>query len=207
MPECKFEFRVPKKGDRLFRESQDIDSGVDFPVDDTSRHVFIWDGYMRAGDLLITACGENNHQRHFLVYPILFNYRHAIELAIKWVIVRYRRYSSFQIEDDELDSHKLWPLWMLCKKIIIELGSESEEISYVEQLIKDFHDVDKTAQAFRYPIDKSGTVFMLPNKIIDLQHIRDVMKGLASFFDGLDGQLDAHVSASDWYSQRDSSDC
>ena len=41
---------------------------------------------MSAGAALIEACEEDSHERHFLIYPILFNYRHGIELAMKWVI-------------------------------------------------------------------------------------------------------------------------
>ena len=190
-----YKFRMPKMGDRLFRESQDLDIGVDFSGDETSRHWYIWDGYMTAGDLLIQNCKENNPERHILIYPILFNYRHAIELSMKWVIVEYGRYSSLHIDEDKIEHHNLWQLWKLCKEIITELGSESEYISYVEQLIKDFHDADNTAQAFRYPIDKKGVIFTLPDKMIDLQNILDVMEGLTGFFNDVDVQLmNVHTS-------------
>ena len=150
--------------------------------------------------MLVQACKKNDPERYYLIYPILFNYRHAIELAMKWVIVIYGRYSSLNIEVDKLEHHNLWELWKLCKKIIIELGSKSEEISYVEQLIKDFHDVDNTSQAFRYSIDKKGVVFKLPDEMIDPENIRDVMEGLTAFFNGVDVQLDEHTSSADWHS-------
>lgn len=189
-------YRWPKKGDRLMHESQDWNRGVDFSRDGISRHVFIWDGYMKAGELLIEACEEHSHERHFLIYPILFNYRHGIELAMKWVIVQYGRYSTVQI--DNIEHHNLWELWQICKQIIIEVGSESEDISHVEQVIKDLHDLDNSAQAFRYPSDKNGALFTLPDGMVDLQNIRDVMEGVSHFFDGVDGQLDHHSGAVDW---------
>jgi hypothetical protein len=75
--------RWPKKGDRLLRPSNDWDRAVDFAHQPVSRHVHIWGGYMRAGAALVEECGKDSVDRYFLVYPILFNYRHGLELAMK----------------------------------------------------------------------------------------------------------------------------
>lgn len=189
-------YRLPEKGDRLMHESQDWNRGVDFSRDRISRHVSIWDGYMKAGGLLIETCEEYSYEQDSLIYPILFNYRHGIELAIKWVIVQYGRYSAVQI--DKIEHHNLWKLWQICKQIIIEVGSESEDISHVEQVIKDFHDSDISGMAFRYPNNKNGALFTLPDGMVDLRNIRDVMEGVSHFFDGVDGQLNHHSGAVDW---------
>ena len=129
------------------------------------------------------------------IYPILFNYRHAIELAMKWVIKMYGRYSTVQIDDFE--HHNLWKLWCLCKKIIVEVRSEDEAVPVVEQVIKDFHDLDSSGQTLRYANSKGGTPVALPDYPIDLPHIRDVMEGLAHFFDGVHAQLDDVASSHD----------
>ncbi|MHA1537911.1 MAG: hypothetical protein ACTSUD_10170 [Alphaproteobacteria bacterium] len=102
-------------GDRLLRDSEDWDRAVDFSRDEISRHVHIWTGYMGAGAALIDTCQEDPHERHFLIYPILFNYRHGIELAMKWIIAQYGRYSSAKIGD--MEHHNLWQLWTLCKQV------------------------------------------------------------------------------------------
>ena len=189
-------YRWPKKGDRLLMQSQDCENAAEISSDVISRHVHIWDGNMRAGAVLIGACGENNPDRHSLIYPILLNYRRAIELAMKWIIFMYGRRATVQIDDYE--HHDLWKLWCLCKLIIVEFGSEDEAIPVVEQIIKDFHDLDGSGQAFRYAYSKAGTLVELPNYPIDLPHIQDVMEGIGHFFDGADAQLDGHCSAADW---------
>jgi hypothetical protein len=190
------EYRWPKKGDRLLRDSDDWDRGVEFSNDEIARHVHIWSGYMGAGAALIEASEEDRNERHFLIYPILFNYRHGIELAMKWVIAQYGHYSTVEIGD--IDHHNLLKLWELCKQIIIEVGSEHESIAFVELLIKDFHDLDKSALAFRYSRNKNGALIALPDGMIDLQNIREVMEGVSHFFDGVDGQLDHNAGAVDW---------
>ena len=62
-------YRWPKKGDRLLMQSQDCENAAEISSDVISRHVHIWDGNMRAGAVLIGACGENNPDRHSLIYP------------------------------------------------------------------------------------------------------------------------------------------
>ena len=115
---------------------------------------------------------------------------------MKWIIFMYGRRATVQIDDYE--HHDLWKLWCLCKLIIVEFGSEDEAIPVVEQIIKDFHDLDGSGQAFRYAYSKAGTLVELPNYPIDLPHIQDVMEGIGHFFDGADAQLDGHCSAADW---------
>lgn len=189
-------YRWPEKGDRLLRDSEDCHRGVEFARSEIARHVHIWSGYMRAGEVLIGACQRDQHERHYLIYPILFNYRHGIELAMKWIIARYGRYSNVEIGN--IRHHNLWQLWKICKEIIIEVGSNDECIYVVEQVIKDFHDLDKSALAFRYSRDKKGAFIALPDRVIDLENLRDVMEAVSHFFDGADGQLDAHSCAVDW---------
>ena len=72
-------YRWPKKGDRLLKESKGWDRGAEISNVGISRHAHIWDGNMRAGAILIGACGESNPDRHSLIFPILLNYRHTIE--------------------------------------------------------------------------------------------------------------------------------
>jgi hypothetical protein len=96
-------YRFPKKGDRLLRATTDRDRGVEFADDPVSRHVQIWNGYMTAGEALIDDLRDNNHDRHALIYPILFTYRHGIELAMKWIIAMYGDRTPAEIAH-----HDLW---------------------------------------------------------------------------------------------------
>ncbi|WP_296597992.1 hypothetical protein [Phenylobacterium sp.] len=188
-------YRWPKKGDRLLRSAADWNKGVTFAQSALSRHVYIWSGYMRAAEALIESCADDPPTREVLVYPILFTYRHGIELAMKWIIARYGRHASVEI--GETEHHNLWELWGICRSVITELGGTDDAATpVVEQLIKDFHDLDKSALAFRYSERKDGVLIRLPDGAIDLDNVRDVMEGVSHFFDGADGLLDANVSAS-----------
>ena len=151
---------------------------------------------MRAGAALVTECERFSSDRHFLVYPILFNYRHGLELAIKWIIDSYGRCAGIYLEPDDLN-HDLWSLWKMCKEVILKVGSDDTDgsIKAVEQIVKDFHDCDSGAMSFRYSRNKDGAAIPLPDISIDIQNIRDVMEGVDNFFSDADGQLDANCSA------------
>lgn len=189
-----FKYRWPKKGDRLLRSSDDWQIGVEFSNHPISRHAHQWEGYMSAGAGLIELCTQEGyeHERHFVIYPILFNYRHGLELAMKWVIVRYSGKGVQGIGQD----HNLWKLWLRCCEIIERYDEHDDDAKFaVGQLVKDFHDLDKAGVTFRYGWHKNGAEIKLPEHLVDLENIRDVMNGVAHFFTGLDGSLDNIVAA------------
>jgi hypothetical protein len=189
-------YRWPKTGDRLLRASGDWDRGVSFATDVISRHVHIWSGYFSAGAALIEAAENDHGEGQILIYPVLFSYRHGIELAMKWVIMAYGRHTG--VSGTGVEHHDLWKLWTLCKKVIEDGGGTDEAVAIVEQVIKDFHDLDKSALAFRYSRDRNGTLYPLPDTLIDLKNLRDVMEAVSHFFDGVDGLLDWNTGAVDW---------
>ena len=187
------EYRWPQKGDRLLKPSGPIE-GVYFADDRYSREAFLWTGYMLAGEKLVEACLLDNHQRHYLIYPILFNYRHGIEIAMKWTLNRYGRFASIYDYDK---NHRLVDLWRACKIVMAEVGGDEDQEAdkTVECVIREFDRIDPGSFSFRYAETKSGADIKLPPYAVDLANLRDVMKGVDHFFTGLDGLLDANSSS------------
>lgn len=190
----------PSKGDRLLRAEGEWNKAVSFENQEIARYVYIWEGYMHAGAALVEECERTDSRldRHELVYPILFCYRHSLELAMKWIIGQYGRYAGVDASDHL--HHDLWTLWGACKKVILEVGSdgETEGLAAVEQVVKDFHDLDKGSFSFRYSTDKNGATIRLPNVAFDLANIKRVMEAVNNLFTGADGQLDHNAGAVDW---------
>jgi hypothetical protein len=177
-------YRWPKKGDRLLRKTDDWNRGTGFSNDGISRHVHIWDGYMSAGEALVEDCRRNPQARHSLIYPILFLYRHALELAMKWILTMYGGYDV-----NSIAHHNLWQLWKLCREVIDAAGNYDRSTDTVEAIIKEMHDLDKSALSFRYGIDRNNEPPKLPEGLYDPENISDVMTGVGHFFDGTDGML------------------
>ena len=192
------EHRWPKKGDRLLVSSKDRQTAASFTSHQISREAFIWDGYMTAGAALIDEAQRRPHDRDMLLYPILFNYRHGLEAAMKWTIERYGRLAH--VELDVLD-HDLWSLWKKCMAILtaVPTSDDDEPLKVVEQVVRDFHGLDKHAVALRYSKNKNRRVILLPDKPIDLENVQRVMEAVDNFFKGADGLLADVESASQDY--------
>jgi hypothetical protein len=186
--------RWPKDGDRLLRQPARWEDGVRFADFSYSREVFIWDGYMKAGAALVQRAMENSFERDKLVYPILFTYRHGLEVAIKWVLDRYGRYAA--IDEYERD-HRLDKLWQACREVIMEFNGDGPDntTDIVEGIVMEFHKLDPNSFAFRYSKNKKGLQVPLPDFPIDLENIRDVMEGVNNFFGGVDAQCSELSSA------------
>lgn len=188
------EHRWPKQGDKLLRASENWDRGVEFISEPIQKHALLWDGYLAAGDGLVQMCLTEGyeHERHTVIYPILFNYRHGLELAMKWVILMYGDEGLSGVRND----HNLWKLWKRCREIIEATGqTDSNADDVVEKLVKEFHELDRAGINLRYGWAKSGRAMRLPKQSIDLENLRDVMEGIAGYFLGLDGWLDDLRSA------------
>ena len=128
--------------------------------------------------------------------PALFNYRHGLELVMKSIISHYASYAGVVIKNTH--HHNLWRLWEVTRQIIVVVGSDDPAIPTVEQVVKDFHDLDRRADAFRYSRDQRGTLIPLPDWAIDLPNLRGVMEGVNNFFEGANAQMEHNVSAMDW---------
>lgn len=62
----------------------------------------------------------------------------------------------------DIERHDLWKLWKECRAVVETGGSDDDAADAVEQVTKDFHDLDKNASAFRHARDKNGKVFAWP---------------------------------------------
>lgn len=193
-------FRWPSTEDRLLRAEGDWDTAITFDEHHLPRHTHIWSGYMRAGAVMVDYCQiTGGHlDRHELVYPILFCYRHGLEMAMKWIIGQYGAHVG--LRPSQCRHHDLWKLWTACKKVMLEIGSdgETEGLIAVEAIVKEFNELDKGSFSFRYPTDRRGMTIRLPRIAFDLANIKNVMEAVDNLFLGADGQLDNNTGAADW---------
>ena len=66
------------------------------------------DGYKTAADLMVAAAGQDRLTRDTLVFPIIFNYRHFLEISLKYLLATYG--PNVDIESN-WRSHDLATLW------------------------------------------------------------------------------------------------
>ena len=149
-------------------------------------------GYKEAADVLAARFLEDWQGMDGLVYPIVFLYRHALELRLKQVIVAGQQLLDISVDFQEelLDKHKLLELWKIYRKILRGVkcwpADPPQTLDAIEALVKDFDEKDPEGINFRYPhtIKRKGGKPTLPNLThVDIKNLHEVMQRLAVFFE------------------------
>lgn len=161
--------------------------------------------YYDAANTLIKQSLKNGDQDLYF-YPICFNYRHYIELMLKYLILRAERYHEIlvkigedvkPIEQSARDSikkeHSLQRLiqWLTERLSIVEPDTpfDKEVVKTINQL----HSVDPNGQTFRYPFKQDGSLTLPEQKYYDLEIIRKRMEEVHFYLGGTDAYLEHNI--------------
>lgn len=148
-------------------------------------HVF---GYRRAVEVLLEYFLRDivgtALDRDYLILPILYLFRHYVELRLKEIIV----YGRIILGEDYQQpwGHELDQLWQDCRPICEGvLGkSYSESLDEVGRCVQEIVWLDPNSQNFRYPRDKHGKP-MFEHHLICLKNLYDVVRKIADLLDGI----------------------
>lgn len=106
-------------------------------------------GYFDATRLLLIDAKVPGTTIDVLVYPICFNFRHAIELYIKFIIADLGRVQG--TGKQYRPGHTLWGNWKKAKKLLKAIDHAADDVEFFEKVVKHVEEVDPTGQTFRYP--------------------------------------------------------
>lgn len=183
----------PRKGDTLFRG--DLPDGMNNACLNVMRDgdpIAYMEGYRRSALLLVKHVMESGHDQDFLVCPIIFLYRHHIELVLKRTIVRSTYIIERSLTDEEkkhLGKHQLDLLWQDLKPILSAVWDEIdiEDIEGIDSYISQLSMLDPDSFSFRYTHSRGGVRSLPENlKHINLRHFAEMMERLADYLDGID---------------------
>ena len=188
------EFRWPTLGDKLFAKPKGPLDGGRLAPHPWERLVHMARGYREAADLLVKHAEADYRLRGSLVYPIIFLYRHFIELELKYVLVTYGPHAG---QTADWESHDLEVLWPKVRVVIDRFGVEEDKegTDAVEACIIEMAKIDRDSFSFRYPVRKRGQPLPLEFESLDLENLRETMEKIRNFFLGVDGQLDHATNA------------
>lgn len=118
-------------------------------------------GYFRSADLTMESVKDGDYLLDILIYPTFYQYRHAFELSLKGLIV------DFQMLGDAVSfpkSHQLCAIWSqlvpMLLKYAAEIDAPAAVIDSIGALVADMDALDHSAEVFRFPEDKKGTLFL-----------------------------------------------
>lgn len=152
-------------------------------------------GYAEAAKLLMARTASGTDQ-DFLIYPILFTARQAIELGLKEIILGGSRLMGR--DEPDLICHDLRYLWKIAKTLLADAealhhpgASDEAATTAFEDLIKQLSAADPKSMTFRYPVDTKGrpsfVVGTSAGKVPELINTRDLSKTLNAMFNYLTG--------------------
>jgi hypothetical protein len=174
-----------QKGDQLFTEIVgDWHNACLYPLKaDMWLNYLI--GYKDAADILVEHVKKTNNKHDVLVFPIVFLYRHYLELQLKMIIKD--GYDLLNTNKDYAKCHKLDKLWKDCKIILKEIWpkGDKEPLEAMDDYINQFCQVDPMATDFRFPVRKNGTYALEDLNFINLSHLSEVMESIENFIGGI----------------------
>jgi len=151
-------------------------------------------GYFESTRLLLQSVGKAHGVAvDILVYPICLNFRHAVELFIKYLISDLAKlvgsHSKFE------STHSLQKNWDTAKTLIekSELDVDPDEVALLAQVISDIMDVDPNGNIFRYPESIKGDQHLKDWALINLAVIGEVFVLLFAIAKEWHYEIDARI--------------
>lgn len=152
------------------------------------------EGYKKAADLMVETAANDRFARDTLVFPIIFNYRHFLELSLTCQLANFGPDVGI---DPNWTSHDLAKLWADFLAMLDHFGTDDpDEVDPVlEAIILELAKIDPGSYSYRYPVDRKGNAVPVAYSDLHLPTLADVMQGVAGYFKGCDGYLSNLVDA------------
>src|SRR5262249_35172807 len=173
------DYPYPQKGDSFLRtEGQ--------KVLQTSSIIGNWlvyaEAYKDAADRLVDRL-VGNPEEDALVCPILFLYRHYLELTLKYQAYGIENIAPQEIPGKIDTKHNLLALWQYIRKYCDSTGFNfgKEALDTVEHCIVEISELDPISMTFRYSHKLDKQEHTLPSHI-DVENCKVVIEKLKNFF-------------------------
>lgn len=176
--------RSPRLDDQLFAEANDwwMNACLGWYHDPTELYIV---GYKEAGDSLVSSVAERKGTADSLIFPIVFLYRHYIELRLKSLLRDGCR--LLEQEYKQKSEHQLSKLWPKVRSILIELwpDGDKDELKAMDMLIDQFEQVDPRSTSFRYPKDFEGNNSLkIESPRVNLRNLKEVVGAMSIILEG-----------------------
>jgi hypothetical protein len=148
---------------------------------------------LRDTNILVEHVRTNRIDLDALVYPIVFLYRHYLELRLKTIIDNGRK--LLEQPGKFPKHHRLDVLWKETRKILEEVykGDPTDELDEIEKVFDQFCGSDPIGIAFRYPIDKDGNKTLPGLTHINIGEFSEIIMKAANLLDGASMGVDEYL--------------
>lgn len=137
-------------------------------------------GFFQAAAVLIEHLRQHPFEVDSLIYPIVQNSRHAIELSLKYLVGILSTIAEQNVE--VAHTHKISDNWEKVQKLILHLDlAKEEDLQSVTDVLRDFIQLDPKGEAFRYPTSKHGDLYLKGTSHINVDIFADRISVAATF--------------------------
>jgi hypothetical protein len=152
--------------------------------------------YQQAADTLIDHIEATGNHQDTLVLPIIYLFRHYLELLLKSIITKMRDVLDLKAPtDNDLMTHDLGDLWNWAKPLIADLGDDPasirDEIKDGNSVFAEFQRFDKKAETFRFAGSRTGKPHLPEFRLINIRIFRDECSRIAEFLEGVLGAAES----------------
>jgi hypothetical protein len=146
-------------------------------------------GYKKAADVLVLKLLSSDtdyiadlHMRFGMIYPIMFLYRHYVEIEFKDLIILAGMTSV--VEANKICGHDLHALWskvLVCAEEVQGEDMRQELEGTFGEAIEFFQRVDPYGDGFRYPKNVKGAAQWDSSFYVDIEKINSAIECLEQF--------------------------
>jgi len=199
----------PRKSDKLFRSDSEWITNACVNYTHNPDHLYT-NGYRVAARSLAEQVCESQRQQDSLIYPIVYLYRHCIELLLKDVTFTASALLDKELTEQEIKAlgrHELNKLWEQLRPLLNAVCEcvgnapfPDEDLEGIDSYIQQLHEHDPDGQRFRYTTVKKqkkktsngNTPASEPSlkpdlKLINIRVFANAMETLVDYLDGIEG--------------------
>ncbi len=198
-PNWELEIHYPRLADNLIEGGGGKQAKTLFTDLMAGRWSIYADGYRRAADALVDRV-EGEPPDDIFLLPIVFLYRHFVELTLKDLFLRLVSLCHIGIDPKRVTTHKLIPLWEFVKahlNCIREEMHDKEIVPALDKLIRELSDLDPDSMHFRYAVDKEFAEMVLPRSL-SMDHLKSTMEKIYNGFAYIEAGIDMEWDARDF---------
>jgi Fe-S-cluster formation regulator IscX/YfhJ len=197
------EIVYPKPTDTLIDQTQSKVLFTDWFAGDW--HAFPF-AYKAAADALVDRL-EVDRGNHTVtpddrfVFPILFLYRHFVELQLKSLIVQLDNFTQEPLDKEKFMTHNLLALWKHIKdnlQHLIHAQVNPSGIRLLNRLIVQLANIDDDSYHSRYPMDRKLKPMRVPRSL-SMDNLKSVMTAMGNSLNLIAEAIDNEKAY--WYAQ------
>lgn len=198
----------PRAADVLFGPGEDFEANACISHWIEVDYVYT-SGFRRAGSRLAQHVCETGSDQDFLVYPIVYLYRHHVELILKAIVGIGAALLDRELTETDhkaLGGHGLSRLWDIARPMLNPVCAlvpnppfPDDDLEGIDSYIRQLHEHDPDGQRFRYATTKirqngshKGTPTRGPSlspdlKSVNIRAFAAAMEKLADCLEGIEG--------------------